>query len=102
MAKQQARVEVLEKKVSDLEVKVASQEATINSLAKEAKSFKEMANTRDQGVRGNAIRLFGLLVSPVTQEWPTCHTEDQYPRINSPHFVNTFKTPIFNIKKPSK
>ena len=65
MAKQQARVEVLEKKVSDLEVKVASQEATISSLVKEAKSSKEMANARDQEARGNAIRLFGL---PITQE----------------------------------
>ncbi len=56
MAKQQAWVEALEK---------VSQKATINSLAKEAKSFKKMANTRDQDVRGNANRLFGL---PVTQE----------------------------------
>ncbi len=65
MAKQQARVEALEKKVSDLWVKVASQEATINNLVKEDKSSEEMANTGDQEARGNAIRLFGL---PVTQE----------------------------------
>jgi uncharacterized coiled-coil protein SlyX len=63
MAKQQARIDVLEKKVSVLEVKVASQEVTINTLVKEAKASKEMANTREQEARGNTIRLFGLPIS---------------------------------------
>jgi outer membrane murein-binding lipoprotein Lpp len=63
MAKQQAKVDVLEKKVSDLETRVATQEATINTLVKDAKASKEMANSRDQEARSNTLRLFGLPIS---------------------------------------
>jgi hypothetical protein len=63
MAKQQAQVNKLEERVAALETKVASQDATINTLVKENKASKEMANSRDQEARGNTIRLFGLPVS---------------------------------------
>jgi hypothetical protein len=63
MAKQQAQVNKLEERVSALESKIASQDATINILVKENKASKEMVNSRDQESRGNTIRLFGLPVS---------------------------------------
>jgi hypothetical protein len=63
MAKQQVQVNKLEERVSALESKIASQDATINILVKENKASKEMVNSRDQESRGNTIRLFGLPVS---------------------------------------
>jgi uncharacterized coiled-coil protein SlyX len=56
MAKQQVLVNKLEERVSALETKVASQDATINNLLRENKASKEMANNRDQEARGRILK----------------------------------------------
>jgi len=68
IAKQQAKIDVLEKKVNDLEIKVTNQDASIKALTKENRAIKEAANIRDQEARNNTIRLFGL---PISQDEET-------------------------------
>ena len=56
----QEKIEKLSANVSTLEAKVTSHENTINTLSKEVKRLKELANDREQEARENVIRLFNF------------------------------------------
>jgi CII-binding regulator of phage lambda lysogenization HflD len=59
----QEKLEKMTSRVVALKAKVASQEATINSMGKEIKRLKEQANDRDQQARDLTVRLFNFPIA---------------------------------------
>jgi uncharacterized coiled-coil protein SlyX len=84
ISKKQGIIVKLEEKITVLESKTASQEATISSLCKEVRMLKESNNDRDQASRGLTLRLFGLPLTKDEQDGTKTTSSVAYDRILKP------------------